>query len=159
MNWKMFNDRRCISLLIVLYSTPDSVGVRFNGLLWGAVMICTAVVVFFPHPMGFKALLASIILRFICTFGLRITLFLLGLINVSRFSCYWLFWSTVVLKYSCFKVQFEKTVVLKYSWKLTYGWSSHRPYFTPLLQRHGHAVQVMLECKALNKWTCWLQEH
>lgn len=60
----------------------DSVGVRFNGLLWGAVMICTAVVVFFPHPMGFKTLLASIILRFVCTFGLRITLFLLGLINV-----------------------------------------------------------------------------
>ncbi|BFZ08220.1 hypothetical protein BsWGS_11262 [Bradybaena similaris] len=76
-----------INLLVAIfypYNTLDfhSVGVRFNGLLWGAVMICTAVVVFFPHPMGFKALLASIILRFICTFGLRITLFLLGLINL-----------------------------------------------------------------------------
>ncbi|XP_059161303.1 inositol 1,4,5-trisphosphate receptor type 1-like isoform X4 [Physella acuta] len=76
-----------INLLVAIfypYNTLDfhSVGVRFNGLLWGAVMICTAVVVFFPHPMGFKTLLASIILRFVCTFGLRITLFLLGLINL-----------------------------------------------------------------------------
>ncbi|KAH9503750.1 Inositol 1,4,5-trisphosphate receptor type 1 [Bulinus truncatus] len=76
-----------INLLVAIfypYNTLDfhSVGVRFNGLLWGAVMICTAVVVFFPHPMGFKTLLASIILRFVCTFGLRVTLFLLGLINL-----------------------------------------------------------------------------
>ncbi|NP_001191618.1 inositol trisphosphate receptor [Aplysia californica] len=80
-----------INLLVAIfypYDTLDfhSVGLRFNGLLWGAVMICTAVVVFFPHPLGFKTLLASIILRFVCTFGLRVTLFLLGLMHlVNKF--------------------------------------------------------------------------
>ena len=69
-------------MLFVCIST-DSLGLRFNGLLWGIVLTFSALVVFVPSPLGFKALVAAIIIRFVCTFGLRVTLFLLGLMNVS----------------------------------------------------------------------------